>query len=444
MKFVSSIVLLALTSTLLAGCSALGEDGPAARTFDFTLEVVQGTDNTVPLYTLNDGRTQRVVAGGFAVPGESLTVPNPEIRVREGDTVRLTIVNNNRMPHTFHLHGGIVDWFNDGIPFLTQMPIMQGTSYTYVFEDLKAGSYYYHCHVDTPHHQDLGMYGAFVVEERNDPDNVDRDLVIMLDEFDNCHVHGNTDPLTGTEQNGDISQREGCLRTVVEDNLNQNQLGRTLTDTLCAQGLPPDIQEQLNCGSSATNTPAYAQPREWYPVTFPVYEPEYNTYVINGKAYPDTKPIVIAEGETIRLRLMNIGFEVHTMHLHGHYFEVVSRDGYRLDSPFKADSLGIAPGERYDIIIKGDNPGYWPFHDNNGLAVMNDGQSPGGMLTYLVYDNFYGKDADAFQKASDVMWAAMEILMQEKGDHSGMIQRYMDGYRDVYNADGTFTTVKVS
>jgi hypothetical protein len=88
------------------------------------------------------------------------------------------------------------------------------------------------------------------------------------------------------------------------------------------------------------------------------------------------------------MRFINVGEEMHSMHIHGHAFLVTHRDGFALASPFWVDTLGIMPGERYDVILKADNPGFWVFHDHVGLNVMNDDQSPGGMFTMIGYQGF--------------------------------------------------------
>ena len=138
----------------MAGCmDVFGGGGEEPRTHEFTLVVNSGTGR-IPLYTMNDGVSQMEVAAiGFTAIGQDeLKVPNPEIRVKEGDTVILHIENNHAMAHTLHLHGGLIPWEMDGVPFLNQMPIHSGESFTYVFEDMKAGTYFYHCHVDVAHH----------------------------------------------------------------------------------------------------------------------------------------------------------------------------------------------------------------------------------------------------------------------------------------------------
>ncbi|MGB1586141.1 MAG: multicopper oxidase family protein [Thermoplasmatota archaeon] len=416
-------MLTALTS--LAGCfgDSGSSGGNAATDYEprtVEIELIINADSTIPLYTLNDGVTQaEVVAMGFELAGseEDFSVPGPQIRVREGDTVIIHLTNGNPLPHTFHLHGNLDDWMDDGVPFVSQMPVHSGMEHTYVFEDIKAGTYWYHCHVDVAHHIDLGMYGAFIVEENEPTFEYDEDLeehVFMLDEWDNCHVHagaiGPFDPRQGQEQTANFNSLLECAQTVILDTIAQNSLGgqavQTIPDSerqqLCdtLETLPEDVRDQLPdyqryCGTGHY-TPSPAQStREWYYAQFPVYEPNYNTYLMNGKAFPDTKPIILEEGKTYRWRLINVGEELHSMHIHGHSMLVTHRDGFELSAPFRVDTLGIMPGERYDVLVTADNPGFWVFHDHVGLSVMNDSQAPGGMFTMIGYQGFLDQEWDA-------------------------------------------------
>lgn len=106
-------------------------------------------------------------------------------------------------------------------------------------------------------------------------------------------------------------------------------------------------------------------------------------YTINGKGFPATEPIVANRGEKIRIRFMNEGQIIHPMHLHGMPFRVVEKDGFPLDAPFLADTLNVAPGERYDVIIDAVNPGTWAFHCHI-LSHAESEHGMHGMVTLLV------------------------------------------------------------
>jgi len=259
--------------------------------------------------------------------------------------------------------------------------------------------------------------------------------VLILDEMDNCHVHGNIDPVNPqtSEQSGALFQKQDCLDRFIQDYLAQNRaatagagtLSPYTNSTLCPQLVPSagdpgevatakaQARAALGCGGAHEHStpPPQQTPRTWWPETSPVYTPSYNTYLINGKAFPDTPVLAVKQGETVRFRLINAGNQWHAWHVHGHTMDVEYKDGYPLGSAaFKADTLSIGPGERYDLFITMDNPGLWMVHDQNGLDMMNDNQSPGGMMTCLAYDGFHGIDAFAFQRALDCNNAAMQIL----------------------------------
>ena len=447
------LIALLVSMVSLAGCFG-GDDGPARpdlrdpRTVEIDL-IIQ-PDSVVPLYTLNDGeRLMNVTAMGFQLAGDDrgLTVPGPQLRVLEGDTVIIRLINSNALPHTFHLHGNLDDWEDDGVPFVSQMPIHSGQEHEYVFEDIKAGTYWYHCHVDVAHHIDLGMYGAFIVEER-EPTYEAEDLpehVLMFDEWDNCHVHqgsiGPVDPRT-REGSANYNALPECAQTVILDTIAQNFAPSTggaavpdaVKDPACEAyqdamddpTVPQELKDaiepvlrQLNCDDGHRVPPPQQSVREWYFAQFPNYVPNYNTYLINGKAFPDTKPILFEEGKTYRMRLINVGEEMHSLHIHGHSMLVTHRDGFELSAPFRVDTLGIMPGERYDVLVEADNPGFWVFHDHVGLSVMNDDQAPGGMFTMIGYQGFLGQEWDPQGRSIELMEFTYNRLLEGGGHGHG-------------------------
>jgi manganese oxidase len=107
-------------------------------------------------------------------------------------------------------------------------------------------------------------------------------------------------------------------------------------------------------------------------------------FTINGRGFPATAPIVATLGETIVIRFMNEGNMMHPWHLHGMPMRVVARDGHPLGSAaFTCDTLGVNPGERWDVVIECDEPGAWAFHCHIlQHAEAADGMF--GMVTALV------------------------------------------------------------
>jgi len=114
-----------------------------------------------------------------------------------------------------------------------------------------------------------------------------------------------------------------------------------------------------------------------------------NYFTINGKAFPSTDTIKMKLGETLKVRFVgsNNGF-IHPMHIHGGPFEVVARDGETLapSARFKADTVNIGPGQRYDVIWTAQRPGKWlihchiPHHTTNNNTEENGG---GGLMMII-------------------------------------------------------------
>ncbi|WP_433497590.1 multicopper oxidase family protein [Sphaerimonospora sp. CA-214678] len=83
---------------------------------------------------------------------------------------------------------------------------------------------------------------------------------------------------------------------------------------------------------------------------------------INGKSFPATKPVRTKVGDWIEVHYINAGTMAHPMHLHGMPMLVIAKDGYPLPEPYKADTVNVAPGERYTVLIHTIDPGKWAWH----------------------------------------------------------------------------------
>jgi FtsP/CotA-like multicopper oxidase with cupredoxin domain len=107
-------------------------------------------------------------------------VPGPELRVRQGDRVRVTLVNRLPVSTTIHWHGvpGLPD-AEDGVAGITQQAVPPGRSMPYEFVASETGTYWYHSHQDTGNQISRGLFGALVVEPRTGPTE-DRDYTVML------------------------------------------------------------------------------------------------------------------------------------------------------------------------------------------------------------------------------------------------------------------------
>jgi manganese oxidase len=112
------------------------------------------------------------------------TVPGPEIRVTEGDHVRILVANNLKEPTTVHWHGMQIPNDQDGAADVTQPPIKPGETYTYEWTVPNTpGTFFYHTHFAVDKQQALGLYGALIVESKQPKVNYDTEYTIMLGEW---------------------------------------------------------------------------------------------------------------------------------------------------------------------------------------------------------------------------------------------------------------------
>lgn len=243
----------------------------------------------VKVYELTCKKVQWEVEVGKRVEAWAYNgvVPGPQIRVKEGDRVRVVVKNELEESTAVHFHGVELPNDQDGVPFITQPPIKPGQTYTYEFTAPNPGSHMYHSHHNAAKQVGMGLLGAFLIEPKRKRaiENVDVDYVMIL----NDGYHG---------------------------------------------------------------------------------------YTLNGKGFPCTEPIVAKLGQKVRIRFMNEGMMIHPMHLHGMHMTVIDKDGWPQPMPWKCDTLNIAPGERWDVIVNCNNPGVWAFH----CHILPHAESQHGMF----------------------------------------------------------------
>ena len=104
-------------------------------------------------------------------------------------------------------------------------------------------------------------------------------------------------------------------------------------------------------------------------------------YAVNGRVFPHVAPIEVREGDVAKITVVNRGFDVHPMHVHGHHVLVLSRDGVAVTgAPLWLDTVDVRPGEVWELALVADNPGIWMdhCHDLSHAAA--------GMMMTLAYE----------------------------------------------------------
>ena len=276
-------------------------------------------ENGVKVFTLSTSVFRWSILPGVTVDayGFNGQVPGPTLRFKQGDRVRIDVVNHLPETTSVHWHGLILPNVMDGPAMITQDPIKTGGVYHYEFTAVQSGTYLYHSHDHIDRQQALGLYGALIIDPATpDPSlAADHEYILQIQEW---------------------LKREG----------------------LTYPAMPMDG----------------GQP---------------NFFTINGKAFPTTDVIRLHVGETLKVRFIgsNNGF-IHSMHIHGGPFLVVARDGETLPpaARFKADTINVAPGQRYDVIWTALKPGAWLIHCHIGHHTTNNNvetQGGGGLMVVI-------------------------------------------------------------
>lgn len=400
---IGAAVALLVTGAAVAIVEPFGDDGiePTGETVEVRAWVETHQQDVFPLFRgelwafCMEPLPGSEGAVEYHGTGEPCSVPGPTLRVDQGDRVRVHFENPHDFPHTIHWHGQTVPYREDGVPGVTQDTVTTGEDHTYEFLAEREGTLLYHCHVDTKHHVLMGLYGAFIVESQDPVDvveDVDVERTLMLGHGNQTHQFA---PLGDGHAHGHGGGHDG------------------------------------DGGGHQSGTPGEQND---------AFTPELDLFTINGRSYPLTLEdegahVDVEEGDRVRIRFANPGFRTETMHLHGHDMLVTHKDGLPLgpEARFEADTLRIAPGERYDVVVEANNPGSWVLHTHVSGHVTNSGQYPGGMLTRMVYDGF-----ENVSLAAEAPGGMPPVPGFHRGDHGGPVQELaIDG--NLSGADHTAT-----
>ena len=112
---------------------------------------------------------------------------------------------------------------------------------------------------------------------------------------------------------------------------------------------------------------------------------EFNWLLLNGKAGPASTPLIVRQGDRVRIRFVNLGMDHHPMHLHGHTFYVTGTEGGRIPEtawwPGNTVLVGVAQSRNVEFIA--NNPGDWMLHCHLPHHMMNQMSSQAGPMTRM-------------------------------------------------------------
>ena len=282
--------------------------------FDLSAQKVVRYDlyirDTIVNYT---GKEKRAIA----VNGQ---IPMPTLTFTQGDTAEIYVHNELKESTSLHWHGLFLPNKEDGVPYLTQMPIEPNTTHVYRFPIVQNGTHWYHSHSGLQ--EQIGMYGSMILNKRNDDVTFRKDIddlptiPLILSEWtdynpNNVHrmLHNATDW---------FAIKKGSTQSYAEA-IKENHFGTKVKNEF-KRMLAMDVSD--------------------------VY---YDKFLINGE--PESQLAQLKAGDKVRLRISNGGASTYFwLNYGGGKFQVVANDGNDV-KPIEVDRLIIAVSETYDIVV---------------------------------------------------------------------------------------------
>ncbi len=293
--FLSAIVLLIYPTIILA-----------QKTVRYDLYV----RDTIVNFTGKDKRA-------IAVNGQ---IPMPTLTFTEGDTAEIWVHNELNESTSLHWHGLFLPNKEDGVPYLTQMPIKPHTTHLYKFPIIQHGTHWYHSHSGLQ--EQIGMYGSFVMNKK---------------ETDSTFRKGIDDLPT--------------VPVVLSEwtNYNPKNVHRMLhnaTDWFAIKkGTTQSYAEAIKHKHFKTKLK-----NEWKRMlAMDVSDVYYDKFLMNGKN--ESQLSQFKAGDKVRLRISNGGASTYFWLTYaGGKITVVANDGNDVE-PVEVDRLIIAVSETYDVIV---------------------------------------------------------------------------------------------
>ena len=305
-----------LTTSSVAGAAALlpGWARSASPGIARTLPALSGND-----IKLTVGRASWTIDGraGHAITVNG-TIPGPLIRLKEGETVRLSVTNTLDEDTSIHWHGLLLPFQFDGVPGVSFPGIKPGATFTYEFSLIQAGTYWYHSHSGLQ--EQLGHYGPLVIDPKDaDPVAYDREHVIVLSDFSFMNPH------TIMKR---LKQQPGVF----------NFQKQTLVGLFAGRDLA--LEDRAHWAEMRMD------PTDISDLTGAIY-----TYLVNGHGPSDNWTGLFTPGERVRLRVINAAaMTIFNVRIPGVPMTVVQADGQNV-KPVAVDEFQIAVAETYDVVI---------------------------------------------------------------------------------------------
>lgn len=294
--------------------------GVLSSTFVFSQNVVRYDLIVTDTIVNFSGKEKRAIA----VNGQ---IPMPTLTFTEGDIAEIVVHNKLKESTSLHWHGLFVPNKEDGVPYLTQMPIEPNETFTYRFPIIQNGTHWYHSHSGMQ--EQLGMYGSLILKKKE----ADPSFRKGIDDLPQV-------PIILSEWT-DIKPEE--VHRMLH---NANDWGGI------KKGTVQSYSEAIKEGHFKTKLG-----NEWKRMlAMDVSDVFYDKFLINGKS--ESQLSQFKAGEKVRLRISNAGASSYFwLNYAGGKITVVASDGNDV-VPVEVDRLIIGVSETYDVVVRIPEDGY--------------------------------------------------------------------------------------
>lgn len=153
---------------------------------------------------------------------------------------------------------------------------------------------------------------------------------------------------------------------------------------------------------------------------------EFNWLTMNGKSGPDTTPMIVKQGERVRMRFVNLSMDHHPIHMHGHQFYVTGTEGGRCPEstwfPHNTAIVGVAQARDVEFVAQFE--GDWMVHCHLPHHMMNQMVSMVGPMAHSGHALQTGKEMDAGMGIASKGGALSDEMKPSLGRTTGVPAEY--------------------
>lgn len=282
--------------------------------------------------------------------------PGPLLRLKEGQQVIVDVHNETDAAEQLHWHGQMLPVDVDGAAEEGTPFIPAHGQRRILFTPKPAGFRFYHTHNRAGSDLYAGQYGGEVgpvyIEPKNEPGNYDREVFLVLKEFEPTFSRGGDMPMNFLAPAAKVKVLE--------------EKGESAMKASIAKGMPHG------------------------------YEVGYGSFTINGRMLHHGEPIRVKQGERVLFHVLNgSATEIRSLALPGHSFRVVALDGNPVPNPANVPVLWLGTAERISAVVQMNHPGVWILGDTadddrrHGMGLVVEYAGRKGKAQWIASPRFH-------------------------------------------------------